>query len=114
MGVQQALEDRLRVRICTLLQTAQPDAPFRIQQKVRVKLSGDGTWVGKRLHLVNFTFTLLEEGSAAHSHEGNHALAIFKTDEDYEGLNNALEDLVSEVERLKRIEVDGTFYSIEY
>jgi len=114
VGVQQALEDRLRVRICTLLQTAQPDAPFRIQQKVRVKLSGDGTWVGKRLHLVNFTFTLLEEGSAAHSHEGNHALAIFKTDEDYAGLNNALEDLVSEVERLKRIEVDGTFYSIEY
>ena len=51
VGVQQALEDRLRVRICTLLQTAQPDAPFRIQQKVRVKLSGDGTWVGKRLHL---------------------------------------------------------------
>ena len=79
-----------------------------------MKLSGDGTWVGKRLHLVNFTFTLLEEGSAAHSHEGNHAFAIFKTDENYEGLNNALEDLVTEVERLKRIEVDRTFYSTEY
>ena len=101
VGVQQALEDRLRVRISTLLQTAQPDAPFCIQQKVRVKLSGDGTWVGKRLHLVNFTFTLLEEGSAAHSHEGNHALVIFKTDENYEDLNNALKDLSSEVERLK-------------
>ena len=36
------------------------------------------------------------------------------TDENYEGLNNALEDLVSEVERLKRIEVNGTFYTIKY
>lgn len=51
---------------------------------------------------MNFTFTLLEEGSAAHSYEGNHALAIFKTDENYEGLSDALEDLASEVERLKR------------
>ena len=86
VGVQQALEDRLRVRISTVLQTPQPDAPFRIQQKVLVKLLGDGTWVEKRLPLVNFTFTLLEEGSAAHSHEGNRALVIFKTDENYEGL----------------------------
>ena len=61
VGVQQALEDRVRVRISTLLQTVQSDAPFHIYEKVHVKLSGDGTWVGKRLHLVNFTFTLLEE-----------------------------------------------------
>ena len=33
--------------------------------------------------------------------EGNRALVIFKTDENYEGLNNALKDLRSEVERLK-------------
>ena len=32
--------------------------------KERVKLSGDGTNIGKRLHVINFTFTLLDEGSA--------------------------------------------------
>ncbi len=34
-------------------------------------------------------------------------LAIFRTGEDYEGLNSALEDLVAEVNRLKTIELDG-------
>ena len=41
------------------------------------------TWVGKRLH-----FTLLEEGSVAYSYEGNHVLASFSTDENYEGIND--------------------------
>ena len=41
-----------------------------MKQEVRVKLSGDGTCVGKRLHVVNFTFTLLDEGSKAHSADG--------------------------------------------
>ena len=27
------------------------------------------------------------------TYEGNHRLAIFRTDENYEGLNNALEDV---------------------
>lgn len=49
-----------------------PDAPFLVNKKVRVKLSGDGTGIGKRLHVVNFTFTLLNEGDAAYSSEGNN------------------------------------------
>ena len=59
-GVQQSLEDRLRTRISYLHQTAPADAPFRTNKTVNVNLSGDGTNIGKRLH-VNFTFTLLEE-----------------------------------------------------
>ena len=43
-----------------------------------VKLSGDGTNIGKRLHVVNFTFTMLDEGEKAYSAEGNHVLAIVK------------------------------------
>ena len=62
LGVQQSLEDRLRVRVSRLHQTTQPDTPFHAAKKVRVKLSGDGTWVGKRLHIVNFTFTVFGGG----------------------------------------------------
>ena len=39
-----------------------PDAKFKIEKKIRVKLTGDGTNIGKRLHVVNFGFTLLDEG----------------------------------------------------
>lgn len=48
-GVQQSLEDRLRTRISYLHQTAPADAPFRTNKTVNVKLSGDGTNIGKRL-----------------------------------------------------------------
>lgn len=55
-------------------------------KKVRVKLSGDGTNIGKRLHVINFTFTLLDEGSVAYGYEGNHTLAVLKEPENYKSL----------------------------
>ena len=55
--------------------------------------------------MVNFTFTLLEEGSLAYSCEGNHTLAILKDEEKYEPLRDALEDTRNEVERLQTITV---------
>ena len=47
-----------------------PDAKFKIEKKIRVKLTGDGTNIGKRLHIVNFGFTLLDEGDKAYSAAG--------------------------------------------
>ena len=45
------------------------DVKFLIDKKVRVKLTGDGTNIGKRLHVINFGFTLLE-GDKAESAAG--------------------------------------------
>lgn len=70
-GVQQTLESRLRQHVLHLHHISSPDATFRYNNCLRVKLSGDGTNIGKRLHVVNFTFTLLEEGALAYSAEGN-------------------------------------------
>ena len=75
--------------------------------EVNIKLSGDGTNIGKRLHVVNFTFTLLEEAAHTCSYERNHILAIFKEAEKYEHLRLALDDLHNEVEQLDTITVDG-------
>ena len=83
-------------------------------RRVHVKLSGDGTNIGKRLHVVNFTFTLLEEGSHVHSFEGNHTLVIFKEAEKYEQLKLALEDVCKEVEEVDVITVDGVLYNVNY
>ena len=114
IGVQQSLENRLRLRLLRLLKVAPQDATFRHTKQITVKLSGDGTWVRKRLHVVNFTFTIPDEGPMAYSSEGNHVLAILKVPESYESLANAMEDIRREVCELKEIEVDANTYEIVY
>ena len=81
---------------------------------VRVKLSGDGTNIGKRLHVVNFGFTLLDEGCKAWSCEGNHCLAIIKQPEKYEAMKNALGDVIDQVERLKFVTVNEQKYNVKF
>jgi len=95
-GLQQSLEDRLRIRVAHLIEISNPDAPFLQNKTLRVKLSGDGTNVGKRLHLINFTFTLLDEGSSVHSSQGNHLLAILKEPQKYDTLKTGLADIRNE------------------
>ena len=112
-GIQQSLEERLKLRVQHLHKVASLDAPFHQQKLLRVKLSGDGTNIGKHLHVINITFTLLDEGSLAYSAEGNHALAIIKEQENYASLQNALEDISEEVRRLTALEIEVT-YSIQY
>lgn len=114
VGVQQSLEGRLRERVRQLVKSSALDASFKTDKKIRVKLSGDGTKIGNRLHVINFTYVLLDEGDKAYSYEGNHSLAIFREPENYEALQRALEDVICEVDHLTSIEVDGTKYSIEY
>ena len=74
-GVQQSLKNRLEIQIRHLIQNSTSTASFLQNKTVQVKLSGDGTKMGKHLHVVAFTFTLLEEDQAA-SAAGNHIGAI--------------------------------------
>ena len=60
---------------------------------MRVKLTGDGTNIGKHLHVVNFGFTIIDEGDLAYSAAGNHCIAIFMQTEDYASLKAALRDV---------------------
>ncbi len=66
------------------------------------------------MHVVNFTFTLLEEGSLAHSCQGNHILAVLKEPEKYVTLKNGLADIRSEVEHLTETEHNGMCFKIVY
>ena len=81
---------------------------------VKVKLSGDGTNIGKRLKIVNFTFTILNEKEVAMGERGNYILAIIKADETYENLLQSLADLRSEMTLLNKIIVNNRTYNIEY
>ena len=91
-----------------------PNTDFVKKKKVRVKLAGDGTNIGKWLHVVNFGFTILDKGEAAYSAAGNHCLAIFKEPETYESLKAALRNIASDVESLLTIDVNGMTFELEY
>ena len=82
--------------------------------KLQVKLSGDGTKVCRKLNLINFTFTLLNEGDLAKSPKGNHTIAIISAIEGYETLKTALSDICEEAQRLTSIEVNGMTFPVEY
>ena len=108
-GVQQSLQDRLHVRLQNILKTRS-----KIPTKVRVKLSGDGTNVARSMHIINFTFTVLEEMNHRNSPAGNHTLAILKTSEKYECLAAGLADICREIESCSIIEFNGKLVEIEY
>ena len=90
IGVQQKFRDQLLIRLDHMSQDtdALPDT-------LKIKLSGDGTNVARSMHLINFTFTLLDEPQAV-----NHTLAILKATESYDELKTGLNDLVEEMEGL--------------
>ena len=112
VGVQQSLSIRLMERMHHALNASLETIHFN-NNIVRIKLSGDGTNVGKNVHLVNFTFTLVDERVAG-SCEGNYVLAIINCEDKYETLSLALTDIIEEVDTLYRIgiELDGVKYLV--
>ena len=70
---------------------------------LNVKVSGDGTRIGKRLQLLNVTYTIINEGNVAMSEKGNYVIAVIKTKIDYIGIRDSLSDLRDEMRNLSRI-----------
>ena len=99
-GVQISLKKKLLGRLEHLVRTSERDAEFLTREVIRVKVTGDGTWMGKRLHIVTFGFTLLEEGSAAKSSSGNHSVCLLKQSEDYPSLALGLKDIRDEINEI--------------
>ena len=64
--------------------------------------------------MINFAFTLLEEGDKAYSAAGNHCIAIIKETESYNSLKLALQNIIEDVQTLTSITINGYSYSIEY
>ena len=80
---------------------------------IKVKISGDGTNIGKRLNIVNVTYTILNEKQCM-SERGNYPLVIVKCKEDYHSLKVALSDLICELQECFTILVDGFNYKIQF
>ena len=109
-GIQQSIESRLKKRVRVLVRSRK----INYGDTLQVKLSGDGTKVRRKLNLINFTFTLLNEGDMAKSPKGNHSVAILNGTENYDDLRDALSDICEEVENLTTLNVDGLTFPLEY
>lgn len=77
-------------------------------------MSGDGTNIGKRLKVVNFTYTIFNEKENAMSEKWNYVLAIMKTKEAYDNLKESLSDIKTEMAQLNETEADNVKFQIEY
>ena len=83
-------------------------------EQIKIKLSGDGPNIGKRISVVNITFTILNEKRVAMSEKGNYLLAVLRTNKSYDTLAESLSDLVQEMQNLKEISVDNETFYFEY
>lgn len=67
---------------------------LKLGERVRIKVSGDGTNIGKRLGVINITYTILNEKNVATSENANYLLGVIKGKENYETLSASLSDLI--------------------
>ena len=111
IGVQQSLKERLQRRIRHLVNS---EPSFCSKQKLNVKLTGDGTYVSRSMHIVVIAFTLIHDETNSSSPMGNHTLALLNCGEEYDKLAEALKDLLDEIKNLGSLQVDGTTYHLEY
>lgn len=74
-GVQLGSAESLQKHIVRL----QKNGEINDGETIKIKLSGDGTNIGKGLTVVNFTFTILHEKDVAMGEKGNYILAVIKT-----------------------------------
>ena len=88
-GVQLGFAESLQEHIVRF----QKNGEINDGETIKIKLSGDGTNIGKGLTVVTFTLTILHENDVAMGVKGNYTLAVIKTTETYDNLRDSLADL---------------------
>ena len=102
IGVFQSLRERL---------TAKVRNNTMVDSVIKVKLSGDGTCIGKRIHVVNIVFSVINETNCK-SVTGNHILSILKVRGKYKSLKEALNPLICEVSEIQTIDINGRVFDV--
>ena len=108
--MQQSLRARITSCLTRLVEKASKDTTD-FPSTIRVKLTGDGTRIARGFSIVNFAFTILEEGRAQ-SVLGNHVIAILKIAESYEELLAGVQDICEEAKDLEVISIKEKVYKI--
>lgn len=114
VGIQQSLKMRLQFVLTFMVNNAESNGT-QLPDTLHVKLTGDGTQIARGFNVVNFAFTILEEGEKAMSVRGNHSLAILKVSESNgDELFCALKDIIDEARDLNCISVKDHIFKIDY
>ena len=105
-GVQQSLTSWVLLRLQQMFVDPAVESKFASGKHIRIKLSGDGTVISRSLHVVTFTFTMLDESKFPM----DCTIAILNIPEKYEDLATSLEDICLEASHLDTIELNGNTY----
>lgn len=81
---------------------------------IKVKLSADGTNVGRNHKMVNFTFTILNETNKAKTSSGNYTLGIANLEETYDDMIGPFNFITSTIKELDHITWQNRDISILY
>lgn len=116
VGVQQSLKSLLEQKLEKLVSSSPRDAPFRVNQTVKVKLTGDGTNIGHSVHVVVFGFTIIEDGGSCGSAYGNNPVCLLKESENYDQLKAGLQDVFDDIKKITDdgISIQSTNYTIQF
>ena len=107
-GVWQSFKECLVNRLSN---SDQSNQDILSKNTIQIKISGDGTKFGKRIHIVNITFCII--GESCSGADGQYLLAILKVPEKYESMKSALSELISEICETKSVVVADTEYTPE-
>ena len=93
------------------------NAPELKEEKIQVKLSGDGARMSRTTNFMMMSFTLLQLKESVMSSKHNRTVAIINGPEKYETLKTALSPLFDEVNQLiskGTISIDGEDIQLEF
>lgn len=83
-------------------------------ESLKLKFSGDGTNIGKKLKLFTFAFTCINDTANCKIANGNYVLGLFEINqENYKELCICLKEIFDEIEALDEIEVANKKYKIK-
>ena len=86
------------------------------QSVIQVKITGDGIYVSRGMHILVIAFTLvnikLEE--RPNSPRGKHVLALINTTEDYDNIEEAVQDIADEIKFTDCLKINNLTFRIEY
>ena len=112
--MQQNLKPHLNLLLSNMVKNLKKDGK-PLPETICIKLTGNGTQIGRGLNIVNFAFTIIEEGEVAISVRGNHCIAILKISEsDYDQLLCGLREIINETKDLQCISVNDTVFQLKY
>ncbi|KAJ8018209.1 hypothetical protein HOLleu_43931 [Holothuria leucospilota] len=110
-GMYEPLGKKLH-RILKQLKKKEPiTGEISLPAHIKIKISGDGTCIGKRYHVVNMTCSLLLANGKL---SGDHVISILEISEKYCELKRALEPLAKELAELHEITVSDQTFSLEF